>query len=155
MAFCHIGMMNMTMLMDGFDWSWGAKTDCGLFLFKGFVVTDAASLIASYIVTLLLCFIHHGFKFARVFISVKQEDREKKKQDPSKLLLVLDSVAFAGGVAFAYLNMLIAMSYRIDLLIMVVVGEFLGHLTLGNRVCCPPPKNSKYAKAVTEPDSCH
>jgi len=150
MTFCKIGMMNMTMLMDGFAWSWGDVTECGAYLIQGFVVTEAGTLILSYVVTLVLCFLHRGSSALKKHLSkqhaqqAKQEDgscdecsHHKKKQPPNVVgHLLLDSVVYAVGLAFAYVIMLIIMTFRIDLIIVTVVGQLLGHLFCDNACCC-------------------
>jgi hypothetical protein len=127
-AICDMSGMAMTMLMDGFAPSWDKAEGCLIFLFENYNVNTVSSLVGTYFLTLLIALIEHGIEYGRRAI--------KAKCATSAGVTILDSVLYALKIGAAYFLMLIAMTYRTDLFICVLLSLCIGHAVFHGEIFC-------------------
>ena len=127
--FCDTTTMPMTMLMMGFATSWDASWGCLIFLFQNYEINSVASLIGSYALTLLLGLLEHGVDYGRKVI---------RRRTDSELVsfTLLHSVLYGIKLSCAFLLMLIAMTYRTDMFVAVILASAIGHVVFHGQVCC-------------------
>jgi hypothetical protein len=106
--FCMGGSMSMAMLMNGFDWSWGATKMCVIFLFQNYEVNSLGLLVSTYVVTLVLAI---ALQLIRHFRVVQR--RTIHGADYGRRML--QSFLYVVQVALGYLLMLIIMTYVVQL----------------------------------------
>ena len=126
---CDASQMPMTMLMMGFATSWDKSWSCLIFLFQDYTVNTVSSLVGTYFITLLIALLEHGIEYGRRAVKAKCGGA-------SPGITVLDSVLYALKIGAAYFLMLIAMTYRTDLFICVLVSLCIGHAIFHGQILC-------------------
>ncbi|KAG1679686.1 hypothetical protein FOA52_006205 [Chlamydomonas sp. UWO 241] len=124
-GFCNTNLQPTTMWMTSFQTSSKHASPCVIYLFPTWVLNSGGKFAIACIGTVFLGVAVSALAFGRAHVMSIQINPKVQVQRAAKLVAVV--AMFFTQIMFAYALMLVAMSFQVELFLMVVVGLALGH----------------------------
>ncbi|KAG1668909.1 hypothetical protein FOA52_016078 [Chlamydomonas sp. UWO 241] len=124
-GFCNTNLQPTTMWMTGFQTSAKHASPCVIFLFPTWVLNSAVKFGMACLGTVVMGVAVSALAFGRARVMALPISPKVQWHIPAKFLAVV--AMFFTQIMFAYALMLVAMSFQVELFLMVVAGLTLGH----------------------------